>query len=91
MSEMMVGVRELKARLSEYMRRVKAGQIVIITEHGTPIGRIVPETQSIEDRLQGLVESGLVAWSGKKVTPYTPVVVNRSEKLVSDLLVEMRE
>jgi len=39
MSEIRVGVRDLKARLSEYLRQVKQGHIVIITEHGRPVGR----------------------------------------------------
>lgn len=42
MSEVTVGVRELKAQLSAYLRQVKAGQTIVITERGTPIGRITP-------------------------------------------------
>lgn len=48
MTQVIVGIRELKARLSEYLRQVKAGETVIITEHGRPIGRIVPEPESLE-------------------------------------------
>jgi len=36
-----VGVRELRDHLSRYLERVKAGEILTITEHGTPIARIV--------------------------------------------------
>lgn len=36
------GVAELKASLSEYLRRVKAGEEVIVTEHGRPVARLVP-------------------------------------------------
>ncbi len=35
-----VGVRELKNKLSEHLRRVKAGEDVIITEHGKPIAEL---------------------------------------------------
>ncbi len=41
-----VGVRELKAHLSDYLKKVKAGRTVLITEHGKPVGRIVPAGQS---------------------------------------------
>jgi prevent-host-death family protein len=44
MSELRVGVRDLKARLSEYLRQVSQGQTVIITEHGRPVGRLSPVT-----------------------------------------------
>lgn len=33
---------QLKARLSEYLRRVKAGNELVITERGLPIARVVP-------------------------------------------------
>lgn len=33
---------QLKARLSEYLRRVKAGNELVVTERGLPIARIVP-------------------------------------------------
>ena len=43
-----VGVRELKANLSAVLRRVKAGTTVVITDRGTPVGRIVPERASLD-------------------------------------------
>jgi prevent-host-death family protein len=91
MSEMTVGIRELKTQLSEYLRRVKSGQTIVITERGRPIGRIVPETESLEERMQRLADSGLIAWSGKKLEPFEPLVVNESEHLISDIVVELRE
>lgn len=33
---------QLKSRLSEYLRRVKAGAEVVITERGVPVARLVP-------------------------------------------------
>ena len=32
----------LKSQLSRYLRRVKAGEEVVVTEHGVPIARLVP-------------------------------------------------
>ncbi len=86
-----VGVRELKARLSAYLRRVKGGATVIITERGRPIGRIVPLAGSPEERMQALVEAGLVAWSGRRLSPLAPVARTRGERSVADLLLETRE
>ena len=90
MSELTVGVRELKARLSEYLRYVKSGQTVVITERGKPVGRIVPESKSLDERMQELVQAGFLSWSGKKLKPRAPVAINRSDKLISDIVVEMR-
>lgn len=91
MSEIKVGVRDLKARLSEYLRQVKQGNILIITEHGRPVGRLLPAEGNLEDRLKALQEAGMVAWNGQKPGPITPAAVNRSNRQVSEILVEMRE
>ena len=35
-------VSQLKTSLSAYMRQVKAGEEVVVTEHGRPIARLLP-------------------------------------------------
>ncbi len=42
MSDLTVGIRDLKARLSEYLQRVRQGQAILITDRGRPVGRILP-------------------------------------------------
>ena len=91
MEKVTVGVRDLKAHLSEYLRRVRCGQTIIITDHGQAVGRIIPVEQSLDERLRSLQEAGLLAWNGQTLQPVESPVVNRSGKLVSDLIVEMRE
>jgi prevent-host-death family protein len=86
-----VNIRELKANLSKYLKQVKAGETVVITERGKPIGRIIPETGSLENRLAGLVQAGLAEWSGKPLRPRQPAITNRSETLISDLVSELRD
>lgn len=36
------GIADLKARLSEYLAKVRAGEEVLVTDRGTPIARIMP-------------------------------------------------
>lgn len=91
MSQLTVGIRDLKTRLSEYLRQVKAGETVIITEHGRPIGRIVPEPESSEERIQRLIDSGELLWSGEHLPPFEPVGENTGNLLVSDIVSELRE
>jgi len=56
-----ISVTELKARLSEQLRRVKAGESVLITERGRPIGMMTPLPGKIlRDDLADLAEAGLV-------------------------------
>jgi len=85
-----VGIRELKAQLSAYLRHVKAGGTITITERGTPIGRIVPLAQSTEAQLEALSQAGLVAWSGEKLPPLVPAARATGSRTVADLLLEDR-
>ena len=93
MEETTAGIRELKNHLSAYLRKVKAGETITITDLGTPIGRIVPggaDERTLEERLQAMQDAGLAEWSGKKFSPSEPVARNEGDYTVSDLLLEDR-
>jgi prevent-host-death family protein len=89
-TQMTVGIRELKARLSSYIQQVKAGTTLVITERGKPVGRIVPVKLSAEARMQELIQAGVVAWSGRRLAPMIPVARAKGERTVADLLLEDR-
>ena len=86
-----VNVRELKARLSHYLRLAKAGEVVEITERGVPIGRIVPVAAPIEDRLGAMVRSGFLEWDERRLPRTAPVARARGSRSVADLLIDDRE
>lgn len=90
MTDLHVGVRELKSRLSEYLRQVRAGRSVVITDHGRPVARLVPAGESIEVRLHLLAEAGLLQWSGARLSLQRPLAQVRGESSVADRLVEER-
>lgn len=91
MRETVVGTRELKNRLSEYLRRVKAGETVVITERGKPVGQILPIQEDLVSRLKKLVEAGVIEWNGQSIPPYQPKATNNGKHLLSDLIIEDRE
>lgn len=68
MTQVQVGVREMKARLSEYLRRVKKGESIEITEHGKAVARIEPASRTYPEleKVWGMVREGFVSWNGKK-------------------------
>ena len=90
MNELNVGIRELKTRLSEYLRQVKAGRTIVITERGKTVGRIVPAEASLEEKLEAMRRAGLIRWSGKKLKPMKPVAKTKEGHSVADLIVEDR-
>lgn len=90
MAETTVGIRELKAQLSKYLREVKAGKSITITERGKTVGRLVPSVQSLEEKLGAMVKSGRAQWNGKHLEPMKPVAKVRKGRSVAALLVEDR-
>ena len=52
----------LKAKLSEHLDAVKAGEEIVVTERGEPIARLLPiaQEESMEVRMVRLVAAGLV-------------------------------
>ena len=91
MEETRVGTRELKSHLSEYLRLVKAGQTVVVTERGKVIGHIMPAAPTLEERMQALEAAGFLVRGKGKLKPHKPTVINRGPKLVSDLVSEGRD
>ncbi len=90
MTQTTVGVRELQTHLNRYLQLVKAGETIVITEQGEPIGLLVPSHLPLEARMRALIQTGLVAWSGHKLAPITPVAKVRGRRTVADLLLEDR-
>ncbi len=90
MGQASASVRELKSKLSHYLRLTKAGESVVITERGVPIRRIVPMGPKLGQRLDAMREAGQAQWSGHKLRPAKPVAKLRGRRTVADLLVEDR-
>ncbi|SHJ00522.1 type II toxin-antitoxin system Phd/YefM family antitoxin [Desulfofundulus thermosubterraneus] len=63
---MKAGIREVKNRFSEYLRRVKQGEIIVITERNVPVARLVPVQEKGQLPVLTLVEEKLASWQGGK-------------------------
>ena len=60
-----VGLRELKNRLSEYVRHVRAGQAVVVTDRGQVVAELrspgeVPSGTKVDPTVARLVNRGLL-------------------------------
>jgi prevent-host-death family protein len=87
----MVGIRELKAHLSAYLKRVERGESVAISMHGKQVGTIIPHPKNAtETGLWKLVERGIVSWSGGKPTGLKNPIPTRG-KPMSEMIMEDRE
>ena len=84
------GIRDLKNRLSYYLREVKKGEKILITERDQVIATILPVERGEEDsRLLSLVKEGFATWKGGKPTGSRHSVKIKG-KAVSDIVLEDR-
>ena len=62
-----VGVRELRNQLSRYLRRVRAGERLVVTDRGRPVAVLSSAAVPVPDRhLERLLRQGIVRWGGGK-------------------------
>ncbi len=67
-----VGSRELKTRLGTYLRQVRDGATLIITERGRPVAELRPLSAGcggLEEALSALVARGVVGGEIRKRPP----------------------
>jgi prevent-host-death family protein len=81
-----VGVRELKAKLSEYLAAAAAGEDVVVTDRGRPVARLVPfgSTSPVE---RGIADGWIEAPRRARLDVATR---HRSNSSVLDVLDEDR-
>jgi len=91
MRERSIGIRELKSKLSACVREVKGGKTIVVTEHGRRVARIMPEAQSLDERLEALKNAGVILWSRRRLGATKPDVHTRGKRTVADILVQNRE
>ena len=84
------GIRDLKNKLSFYLREVKKGEKILITDREQVIATILPVERGEEDsKLLSLVKEGFAAWRGGKPTgSQRPVKIEG--KTVSEIVLEDR-
>lgn len=78
----------MKNNLSRYLERVRAGDHVVVTDHGRPVARLTPMDAGA-DRLAELVAAGVVQ-APKDTTRHRPARRVRAKTTISDLVREQR-
>ena len=93
-----VGVRDLKNKLSEYLRRVRLGETVLVTDRGEVVAELLPPGQrqgdpSVPAGLQSLVRRGLLILGTPAGTNLYPALLRKQgerRRSVAQLLDEER-
>jgi prevent-host-death family protein len=86
-----VGVRDLKNRLSHFLRRVAEGDRITVTDRGRPVAVIVPPEENDEvARAMAMVKEGLAHWGGGKPRGSSRPVKVRGKPISQTVLDERR-
>lgn len=86
-----VGLREANMHFSKYVKMVRQGQEIVVTERGAPIAVIKPlgREASMEKRIKTLEDQGILRRADKgKFTPGAPIEIGG--KPISETLSEDR-
>ncbi|HBL31920.1 MAG TPA: type II toxin-antitoxin system prevent-host-death family antitoxin [Acidobacteria bacterium] len=83
-----IGIKELKARLSEYVERARAGEMVVVTDRGKPVAELVPLSPT-KLRLLELADAGELSWEGGGKPKGLRGIVIRGEP-ISDTIIRDR-
>lgn len=87
-----VGVREIRARMSAYLRAVARGESITIADRRRkPVARLVPAEASPErEALRRLESLGVITLGVGKPARKPPIKPRRKGRLLSDLVIEDR-
>ena len=90
-----VGIKELKNRLTHYLRQTRLGEEIIITDRNRPIAVIqriesVEEPVSVETRLAKMAAEGLLTLPTRKLARRMPTVKVKGASM-SQTIIEGRE
>ena len=86
-----VGVRELRQNLSVHLRKVKAGQVLEVTEHGVPVAQLAPLSRSDDPLARLQAEGLLVHRPTKRLEDLPPPIRLRKGISISKVLDDLRE
>ena len=87
-----VGIRDLKARLSHHLKRVRAGARLTVTDRGRAIATIHPVNESVEPEWAlEMVARGEATWAGGKPSGARHRARLKGGRLVSEAVLEDRE
>ena len=85
---MEVGIRELRADLSRYVKSVQAGDEVVVTDRGRAVARLVP--MNGERTIDRLIREGIIIPAPNRGRRPRPKVTEGVGTLLSDLVIEGR-
>jgi prevent-host-death family protein len=84
----MVGIRELKSRLSEYLDRAAAGETIVVTHRGRAKAELRP--LSADTRIEQLIREGRVTPPRRSGLPSVELLGFKGKRPTAEIIEEDR-
>jgi prevent-host-death family protein len=85
-----IGIRELKENMSRYMKKVRTGEKIIVTDRNNEIAIILPLGKNAgEEKLYQFIQRGMASWSGGMPDGMPRRIISKG-KSVSSAVIEDR-
>ena len=94
MQQIRIGVREAKIHLSRLLEDVQNGKEIIITNHGKPVGKIIPvpqESLTLGERIDRLERQGWIEPRNAKEETLLPSPLPIPDEIAQRYLQEDRD
>jgi prevent-host-death family protein len=89
-----IGIRELRQNASQYIRLVKQGETIEVTERGVLVAVLAPpprEPERKKTRSEELIEQGILIAGTQDWASWKPLPARPGERTLSEVLQEMRD
>lgn len=93
---MEVSIRDMKNRLSKYLKLVRTGKEVVITDRGKPVAQLTLVKPAAENEEEAIARINALPWvrpgkGGKIKGAKHPIPWKPGDKLASDIVLEDRD
>ncbi len=93
---MEVSIRDMKNRLSKYLKLVRTGEEVVITDRGKPVAQLTLVKPAAENEEEVIARINALPWvrpgrGGKPQGAKNPIPWKPGQKLLSEIILEDRE
>ena len=86
-----IGIRELKENMSRYMKRVKTGERIVVTDRKKEIAVIIPLGEKAgKEKLYELIQRGVASWSGNIPAGMPKRIVSKKGSVSSAVIEDRR-
>lgn len=86
-----IGIRKLKENLSQYIKRVKSGERIVVTDRKREIAVILPLGEvEHEKQLYKLIQNGKASWVGRKPQGLRERIPSRGKSVSAAVLEDRR-